>query len=196
MIGFSQFAAGLKSRGGALAGAAAIAVFAVLLISLPLVLLFHAQNARIQSAMWELGRSRAQAAIEPVLRKRVAELRQRAATVHGAIPKGSGALAQSQLQQVLESFATQTGASIRSSQMLSPTTRHGFETVAIQYELAVPMSKLQDLAYAIETHVPYLFLDQIQISGTESGQSNTTTSRDPLLNVGWNVTAYRRSSAQ
>lgn len=191
MIEFEHLAVALKSRNGALAAASVAATLIMLAFALPLILLFQAQDTRTEDSLRELGRLHTRAAIEPALRRELNELHHEASGIHGSLPNNSGPLAQSQLQQAMESLAATGGASIRSSQMLSTGKQSGFESIAIQYELTVPMSKLRDLVYAVETQVPYLFLDEVQISAGERGQSTGAASAEPLLNIRWKVSAYR-----
>jgi hypothetical protein len=181
----------LKSRNGALAAAGTVAVVVVLVLIAPVLALFRAQEADMAASLHQLAVLRAQAATAPAVNAQLAELQRRMAALPGSIQAKTTALGQSQLQQTLESVVSAGGGSIRSAQILPPVKANGFETLAIQYDVAVPMHKLQDLAYAIETHVPYLLVDSVQMSGGQGPQAANGASQDLSLEVRLTVRAYR-----
>lgn len=181
----------LKARDSAFVAAGVLALVFALLLTLPVVAAFRAQDREIDNSLYQLGLLRAEAATAPVASTHLADMQRRMDASPGAIRATGTALAQSQLQQSMESIAGGAGAAIRSTQMLPTEKANGFESVAIQYDIAVPMSRLRDLLYAIETHVPYLFIDNAQIGASQSWQAGSATAQDPPLDVRWTVRAYR-----
>jgi hypothetical protein len=173
--------------------AALVTALVLLAVAAPIVALFRAQDIRIGETLRQISILRAEAAATPGLQAQSRKLRQQISASPGALQASSAALAQSQLQQALEGIATGNGASVRSTQMLPSEQSDGFETVAIQDDLTVPMNKLRDLIYAIETRTPYLFLDNVQIAGSQPWQPMAPV-QDLVLNVRWTVHAYRRST--
>lgn len=184
----------LKSSRAAMGALALATALVLLVVTAPAVALFRAQDIRIDESIRRISVLRAEAAAAPALKMQARKLRQQISRSPGALQASSAALAQSQLQQVLEGIASANGASVRSSQMLPPDHASAFETIAIQDDLTVPMSKLRDLVYAVEMHTPYLFLDNVQIAGSQSWQPSNTLAQDPVLNVRWTVRAYRWSA--
>lgn len=191
---FDGFWDDLKSRNGALAALGIGSVVILFLLSLPLVAAFRVQDQRIATSLRELSILRAEAAAIPTLRDQLKSLRQQISVSPGAVQSASTALAQSQLQQALDSITTANGAAIHSTQMVPPDRAHGFESIAIQDDMTVPMSKLGNLIYAVETRTPYLFLDNVQIASSQPWQTPTGSGQDPQLNVRWTVHAYRWSA--
>ena len=181
----------LKSRNGALAAAGIVAVVVVLVLTAPVLALFRAQDRDMAVSLHQLAVLRAQATTAPAVKTQLAELRRRMAMLPGSIQAKTTALGQSQLQQTLESVVSASGGSIRSAQILPPVKANGFEGLGIQYDVTVPMHKLQDLVYAIEGHVPYLLIDNVQMSGGQVPQAANAPSQDLALEVRWTVRAYR-----
>jgi len=56
--------------------------------------------------------------------------------------------------------------------------------------LTVPQSHLRHLLYAVETHTPYLLIDEADISASPDGQPQN---HDPQIEIRWTVHAYRGS---
>lgn len=183
----------LKTRTAARWALCVSAAVLMLMIALPIGWGLREQSNRIDVALRHLSRLRAEAAQIPALRARLSEAEEQAASLPGALQAKTAVLGQSRLQQSLEALLSANGATVRSAQVLQPTEEQGFDILGIQYDLAVPMSKLGDLGYVIETRQPYLFLTDISISG--GGQIEASSqSQDPQLEVRWTVRAYRWGS--
>ncbi len=191
-----QFAGRVKTRDGAIAAAAILGTVLGLLLILPIASAFRSQDRELSKALYRLGVLRARAQLAPAAEGQLAEMRRRMDALPGSLRPATTALAQSQLQQTMESIAGERGATIRSTQILPSQGRHGFETIAIQYDLAAPMSKLQGLLYAIEGHVPYLFIDNVQIGAGQIQQSAAAANQDPMLDLRWTVRAYHWSRSR
>lgn len=191
----ARLAGQLRSREAALAAAAAGAALLVLLLSAPVLAAFHAQHQRISLLAQQLGTLRAEAAMAPAVEAQLSDLQRRFGVLPGAIRAPTTSAAQSQLQQTMEGIASVAGSSIRSAQMLPVENANGFQAVAIQYDMSVPMSRLHDLLYGIEAHVPYLFIDNVQISAAQALQPAKDGTSDPPLEVRWTVRGYRWSEA-
>ncbi len=181
----------LKTRRAALAALGVAAVIAVILLALPLAALFAAQSADIDEGLARTARYRAQAATRSQVEARLAEARQRAAAVPGLIQAESTSIAQARLQSDMDTIVRMNGGAVRSTQILAPGRQEGFDVLSIQYQIAVPMGRLRDLAYAIETHTPFFFIDNADIATTTDWQSPDGQIGDPTLEVRWVVRAYR-----
>lgn len=168
-------------------------VLIALLLTFPIVLAFHTQSRELADSLHRLSTLEAQGAQAHALKGRMSELEHQAESLPGAVQAKNAMLAQSQIQQSVEALFTGNGATIRSAQILSPVAENGFETISIQYDLVVPTSKLRDLTYAVETHLPYLFITDASISGGQQSQSSQP--QDPPLEIRWTIRAYRWGAA-
>ncbi|HEY1475583.1 MAG TPA: type II secretion system protein GspM [Pseudolabrys sp.] len=102
----------------------------------------------------------------------------------GAVPAGSPFLggetitvAGATLLQRVASAITQFGGSVQSSQvdLAGPQAKDGFVTLTISCEIEQP--NLQKLLYDLEAGMPFLFIDQLVVQGS---QTSTTTSGERM----------------
>jgi len=119
------------------------------------------------------------------------EIRAREAVNAGLIPGGNAALAAANMQGIVKSLIESEGGQVRSAQNVAPFSTDGFENIAIQFDTSLPVTRLKDTTYRIETNAPYLFLDDVDIRMPESWQSEGAPNDPPPLDVRWTVRAYR-----
>ena len=193
MIAIAQ---SVKGRGGALTAAGVALALAASLIAGVIVLVFGGQSAETMDAVHQLAVYRAEAAMRPELETALKQARLKAAAVPGLITSDSVALAQAQLQDEVKSIVTENQGEVRTAQIVPATNVDGFEVIAIQYDLAVPMAKLRDLIYAIETRTPYLFVDDADIVSQQDWQSGDPQAANPTLDVRWTIRGYRWSAGK
>jgi len=188
--------AAVKGRTGALVAAGVAAAVAALLVAGLIAFVFGGQSEETTDGVHQLAVYRAEVAMRPELEAALAQARQKAAAVPGLIASDSVALAQAQLQDEVKSIVTDNQGEVRTAQIVPATTVDGFQVIAIQYDLAVPMAKLRDLIYAIETRTPYLFVDDADIISQQDWQSGDPQAANPMLDVRWTIRAYRWSAAK
>jgi hypothetical protein len=185
-----------KGRHGALI-AASIAGGAVLLIAALLgFVVFGGQSADTDESVHQLAFYRAEAAMRPQLEAQLKTLKLQAAATPGLIGNDNPSLAQAQLQDEVKAIVTANLGEVRTAQIVPASTVDGFQVIAIQYDLMVPMAKLRDLTYAVETHTPYLFIDEADITSTQDFQSGDPQTANPMIEVRWTVHGYRWSGAK
>jgi len=166
-----------------------IVAFALVIVA-PVVAAFAAQNGDIDDMLQQLGSYRAEIAAKPALKTQLAELDRQGATVPGVIEGDTTALAQAQLQRQIKTLVEANQGTLRSVQAMSAIKRGGFETIAVQADLSVPISRLKALAYALSAHRPYLFVDEASISAPPSDLDNIQI-HEQMLDVRWTVHGYR-----
>lgn len=162
----------------------------VLVVVTPVAAAFWAQNSDIGDLLQQLGSYRAEIAAKPALEAQLAELDRQGATVPGVIEGDTASLAEAQLQRQIKTVVEANQGTLRSVQALPAVKQGGFETIAVQCDLSVPMSRLKDLAYALTAHRPYLFVDEASISAPPSDPDNIR-SHEQMLDVRWTVHGYR-----
>jgi hypothetical protein len=188
--------AAVKGRTGALVAAGVAAAVAALLVAGLIAFVFGGQSEETTDGVHQLAVYRAEVAMRPELEAALRQARQKAAAVPGLITSDSVALAQAQLQDEVKSIVTDNQGEVRTAQIVPATNVDGFEVIAIQYDLAVPMAKLRDLIYAIETRTPYLFVDDADIIAQQDLQSGDPQPINPMLDVRWTIRGYRWSGAK
>jgi len=184
----------LKSR--PVAFAAFIGLFAIgsTAIIVPAVHLFHDQNERIGAALKRLAVYRAQTATRPQLEKRLKAMESTAASLPGLMKTENASIAAAQLQGDIKAFVERNRGEVRTAQILPVTSVNGFEKIAVRNELTIPITSLRDVVYAIETHLPYYFIETMVINGPRDWPQDIDKAPEPRLNINWTVQAFRRST--
>src|SRR5215469_16216672 len=131
----------LRGRKGAFIAVGAIAFLFLVLVALPLALMFQSQAEDRAGALAQLQAYRAEEARRPALAARLAALQEGAKSVPGLLTGTGAALAQAQLQSEMKELIDRNGGSLLSAQLLPPTKVKGFDSVAIQYDLTIPLSR-------------------------------------------------------
>jgi general secretion pathway protein M len=186
----------MRGRTGALTAAAIAVVVALAILAGLAIAIFGGQSADTDDAVHQLAVYRAQVALRPQLEAQLKALKQRAAATPGLIASDSPALAQAQLQDAVKTIVTANQGEVRTAQIVPASTNNGFETIAIQYDIMLPMAKLRDLTYALETSTPYLFIDDADITSTQDWQSGDPQNANPMVEVRWTIHAFRWSGAK
>jgi hypothetical protein len=181
----------LLGRKGALTVVALAAAAFSVLVAAPVFAAFEAQSEERDETLDQFATFRREVASEPALQHALAAVRIQAAAVPGLIRSATPALAEAQLQTEIKQIIEANAGDLRSSQALAPTSGNGFDRVAIQCDLTVPVAHLKDLLYAVEVHAPYFFIDHADISAPMMPQSDNTKSGEQVLEVRWTVHAYR-----
>ena len=183
----------LKSRTAALAALAAAVLLFALFVVTPIVAAFSAQGEETDDALHQLWlsprRDRRQAGARSSTSRSEPERRlgsrRRGGREHHA---GAGAAAKPDQ----DDRGVPTRGSVRSMQILPVTQQGGFEIIAVQCDLEIPQNRLKDLAYAVGSHAPYLFVDEASITAPASDPEFSAYLRrdarraldDPRLSLG------------
>lgn len=168
-------------------GVAALAI--LILIAVPFYLLFAAQSEDRDAMLRQLALYHAKVAQRSALADELRNLQAMARGAPGLIKTSSADLAAAQIQTDLKNLVHANTGEIRTAQTAPVVKTGGFETIAVAYDLTVPLSHLRALTYAIESHTPYLFLDNVEISAPQAAGSATQS--EPTLELRWTVHGYR-----
>jgi Type II secretion system (T2SS), protein M subtype b len=180
----------LRGRKGAFIALGTVALLFLVLVALPVVALFRSQAKDREEELAELAAYRAQEAQRPALAARLAALQEGAKSVPGLLDASSAALAQAQLQSEMKELIDKNGGSLLSAQLLPPTKVKGFDSVAIDYDVTIPVSNFSALVYAVETHTPYYFVDSADFVMPPTWRANVP-GQDPSMEMRWTIHAYR-----
>jgi hypothetical protein len=133
-------------------------------------------------------------AMRPIIEAKLAEIKaNQAIAATGLVEGASAELAAANIQSTVKALIESGAGQVTSVQNLPPASAGGFQRIDIQYDATLPMTRLRDVTYRIETAVPYLFLDAVDLRAPEGWQSLGGANVDPPpLQVRWTVHAYRR----
>ena len=180
----------LRGRKGALLMLGIVVCLFVLLVALPVTALFRSQADDRKEALAQLAAFRTLEAQRPALQMRLAALQEGAKSVPGLLDASSAELAQAQLQSEMKGLIDKSGGSLLSAQLLPPTKVKGFDSVSIEYDVTIPISNFSSLVYAVETHVPYYFVDSADLVMPPNWRPNSPN-QDPSMEMRWTIHAYR-----
>ncbi|HEY3779324.1 MAG TPA: type II secretion system protein GspM [Rhizomicrobium sp.] len=181
----------LHGRRGAFIALGAVVLLFVIAVALPVAALFRGQAEDRKEALAQLAAYRTEEARRPALAAQLAALREGAKSVPGLLDASSAALAQAQLQSEIKERIDKNGGSLLSAQLLPPTTVKGFDSVAIEYDVTIPLSNFSALVYAVETHVPYYFIDSADFVMPPNWKPTNSATPDPAMEMRWTIHAYR-----
>ena len=184
----------LLGRPAALSAAAAGAGLAVVLVLGVFLGALNAIDGSRQDDLDRLALFDARANEIPLLRRVLITEQLQARSLTSLVAGDTEAAAQAALQREIKSLVEASGGEVRSSLVLPSERTQGLSAIAVQYELSLPVTKLRDLTYAIESHLPYFFISDTNFSAPPSWPSDAKAA-PPRIEVRWTVRAYRWSGA-
>lgn len=125
------------------------------------------------------------------IQKEWERLVQNSSLSRGLMSGSSTEQAQAQLQTEIKDIIENNNGQVRSALPLPPSPTGGTDRVSIQYDITLPASHLLDVLYAIENHVPYLFIENVNISAPPAGYGLASTATEINLEIRWTITGYR-----
>lgn len=181
----------LLGRKAALIGLGAIASILVLLIGAAMAGTLYSQYEEKNSSLFQLSIYKGEEGSRSQLEEQLNSVLARGANTPGFVVSDNVALAQAKLEAEIKTLAEANACTIRSAQT-GPVERKGIlDLFSLQYELTVPITHLKPLLYALETHTPYIYIDQIDIAAPAGWQTAQSHMSEPTLEVHWTIHAYR-----
>ncbi len=159
--------AGANGRALALAILFGAIALVWLFVIQPVTDAFAAQQDEIVQSRALLGALEARIAAGPLVAAHLAKMKAREASTAGLIPGKNAEIAAAGMQNLIKALIEGESGQIRSAQNLPPVDTDGFERINIQYDLSLPMARLRDVSYRLETSLPFLFLDGVDIQAPE-----------------------------
>ena len=138
-------------------------------------------NDEQSSALLRLAHDRSLAAERPALDRELVRLNSQIGSMPELVHAGGNSLAAAQVQSAVKALVSAIGGEVRSARAMPPDRASGFAILRIGCDVMIPASRLRDLAVAIETHRPYLFVDRADITAPIAW--NTAKEPDPTLAV-------------
>lgn len=173
----------------------ALAGLAWVVIGQPLAAVLFRADDDTARALQLVAAFQRKAGERPALEARLRALQAREAGLPGLLDGPTVAAAAANLQTDMKKIVESAHGDIRTAQNRPPSTVEGFEKIEIRYDLSAPMSALDELLYRIETHQPYLLLDDINIGAPENWTADAAGGGNPKLSIRFAVDGYRRTGA-
>jgi len=108
------------------------------------------------------------------------------------------ALASAELQNLVKTAVTEAGGQLTSTQGLPGKLEDGFFRVAVKVRMTANIETLSSVLHSIETSVPVLIVDQLDISPVRGLRNRTTNKIEPSaqLNVSFQVVSFMRGKSE
>jgi len=148
------------------------------------------EAAEIEQSLDRLAGYEAAIAARPQLEAELKRVQQESASLAGLVTGASAPLAAANMQNAVRTVVGRSGGEIRSSQNLPPSSADGFEKIDIAYDVTLPMNRLKDLLYQLETATPFLFLDRLNLE-TQQNLSQRPDGTQPQIDIHFVARGYR-----
>ena len=125
------------------------------------------------------------------LEAQLAALRVSRAATGRLIEGDSFELTAADVQNRLKTLADNSGAELKSTQILPAEDLENFRKVAVRVTMMANAEAAQSIFYALETATPYLFLDRLDLRGPKR-RSRRKRKNEGILQLRFDVFGYMR----
>ena len=128
------------------------------------------------------------------LRQQLQALREDPASQAGYLTGDSETLVAAELQNVVRSIVERGGGRLESTQILPAASEGAFRRVTLRVRMTTNTEGLSRILYDLESMLPYLFLDSLDIVSSERRGRGTGQPKDSSLSVSYDVFGFMRTS--
>lgn len=184
------------SRRRALAVALAVAALSLVAtaIALPMASLHHHYDDLIEQRSARLQRYHQVMTMRPAVEEAARNIAAHEGDRH-YLKSVTPTLAAAELQGALSRIIEGGQGRIMSSQVLPGSLKTGAAgppNIAVSFQFGASMRQIQSILHAIETHEPYLFIDQLNIRSNQGRDARQSQDAVPEHLVNLTVRAYAR----
>lgn len=171
---------------------AAALVYAIVLR--PLVDLYAGQQQAIAEQKQVLDRFQRYAAARADLTEQLQALRSDRSAQEGYLQGDNETLVAAELQNRIRSIVQATGAKLSSTQVLQGTDEASFRRIGVRVTMTCNVIDLQKIFHQLEGGRPYLFLDNVDVSGEQARRRSGEGGGREDLNVSFDVYGFMRAA--
>jgi general secretion pathway protein M len=161
------------------------------LVAVPLTAAFDAQDSRIASATELLSRYEKALDDEPNLRAEIEALRKSDGSPDPFLKGESTQIIAAKLQNRIQTLVAGEAGDIRSIQVLPESEEDGFEKIGLRVTLTASIPTMQKVFYDIESSVPALFIDNLDVR-TNIRRRRRNTESTNRVQIRFDVFGYRK----
>jgi general secretion pathway protein M len=129
-----------------------------------------------------------------VLTAELNQLKNRGRYADGLLDATNESIAAAKLQEQLKSVVDNVSGNLKTTQVLPARDDSAFRRVTVRAGLTGNIAALQRMFYQLESAVPYLFLENIEITRRTDNRGDNQTPEDPALEVRFDLFGYMRKS--
>lgn len=170
----------------------AAVVFAVLMPLISTGLAYHDEKIDL---LFRLQRQQTIAGRETLVAEQLEAIKQQFLEQGYFSTSNTEALASAELQNIVKTAVADAGGQLTSTQGLPGKMNNGFFRVAVKVRMTGSMETLVGVLHTIETAVPVLIVDQLDINPVRGTRNRKTNKVEPSdqLNVSFQVVSFLRS---
>lgn len=102
------------------------------------------------------------------------------------------ALAAADIQQIVQTLVEANKLQLDSMQIAPPKQEEDYRRITLNLRLRGPMRGLQSMLYSLETTMPYLFVDNLNIQSTVRQNYMPASGVDPEVRCQFDLSGYAR----
>lgn len=172
-----------------------VVVFAVLVPLVSTELAYHEEK---NDLLFRLQRQQTIAGRETQVKERLELVKQQFLEQGYFSTSSTEALASAELQNIVKTAVADAGGQLTSTQGLPGKLTDGFFRVAVKVRMTGTTEALVGVLHTIESAVPVLLIDQLDINPVRGVRNRKTNKIDPSdqLNVSFEVVSFLRSPSQ
>ncbi|WAR43110.1 type II secretion system protein GspM [Methylomonas rapida] len=180
---------------GLLLGVIGVILFAVLLPLLTTGLAYHEEK---NDLLFRLQRQQTIAGREGRVAEALETIKQQFQEQGYFSTSSTEALASAELQNIVKTAVADAGGQLTSTQGLPGKLEDGFFRIAVKVRMTANMEALVNVLNTLETAVPILIVDQLDINPVRGIRNRATNKIDPSgqLNVSFQVVSFMRGQTQ
>lgn len=160
----------------------------------PFIDLYADQREAISEQRQLLDRYRRYAAARADLGEQLEVLQSDRSAQEGYLQGDSETLVAAQLQNRIRSVVQATGAKLSSTQVLQATDEASFRRITVRVTMTCGIVDLQKIFHQLEGGRPYLFLDNVDVSGEQARRRSGEVAVREDLNVSFDVYGFMRAA--
>lgn len=170
----------------------AVVIFAVLLPLVSMSLDYHEEK---NDLLFRLQRQQTIAGREAQVAEGLLLIKQQFETQNYFSTSSTEALVSAELQNIVKTAVSDAGGQLTSTQGLPGKMNDGFFRVSVKVRMTGTMDTLVSVLHGIETAVPILVVDQLDINPVRGVRNRTTHKVEPSgqLNISFQVVSFMRS---
>ena len=184
-----------QSRRAAVGLAIAVVVLVVGVIALPVWLLHRHYDGALTESAGRLERYNRIAATRPEVAKQLEAMRGKD-TRKFFLRSGAAALSAAEAQEVLRALVEGSGGRLITVQAPVSKDEGRYRQITVNMQLTANMQAVRKILNAIETNVPYLFIDSLKVTSQVPGNFRPQPGAEPEVFVQLDVSGYSQVGAQ
>jgi general secretion pathway protein M len=163
-------------------------------VGIPVWMVHRYYDASLADTVDKLERYRRVAAMRPEVTKQLEALRNKD-TRRFFLRSGAAALSAAEAQQALQAIVEGSGARVISLQAPAAKDDGRYRQVTVNVQMTANIFALRKILHAVESHTPYLFVDNLLVRSQVPGNYKPGPGGEPEMFVQFDVYGYALTSS-